>query len=91
MDEPRAEELVDSRANGVLDIFLSQGVLGALVVVLLYAVYRQNKHLHEIQEKRVELAMKVTSAADATVETLDRNTEALERNTAAIQRLEDKS
>ena len=59
--------------------FLDQGVLGAVVIVLFFAVYKLWQKNNESQEKCVELAMQATKAVDAVTSSLDRNTDSLER------------
>lgn len=68
-----------AQTSDVTKIFLSQGVLGALVLVLFFAIWKLWQKNNESQEKRVDLALKVTETVDVVTSSLERNTEAIER------------
>jgi hypothetical protein len=68
-----------AQTSDVTKIFLGQGVLGALVLVLFFAIWKLWQKNNESQEKRVELAMKVTETVDVVTSSLERNTDAIER------------
>lgn len=82
-----APDPVERGTNGVLDVFLGQGVLGAMCCVLLFAIWRLQQKLNEVQEARVAQALKTTEAVAIMTAALERNTAAIER----AQRLQDSS
>ncbi len=63
----------------VTQTFLDQGVLGAIVLVLFFAIWKLWQQNNKSQEKCVELALRVTEAVDTVTSSLERNTDALER------------
>ncbi len=66
-------------SDGVTQVFLDQGVLGAVVIVLLFAVYKLWQKNNELHEKCVSLAMQVTEVAETVTSSLERNTDAIKR------------
>lgn len=66
-------------SEGITQAFLDQGVLGVVVLILLFVVYKLWQKNNELHEKCVTLAMGVTEVANTVASSLDRNTDAIER------------
>ena len=70
---------VGQQASATARVFLDQGVLGAVVLVLFFAIWKLWQQNNKSQERCVELALKVTETIDAVTSSLERNTDAIER------------
>lgn len=70
---------LEQQASAITRIFIDQGILGAIVIVLLFAIWKLWQQNNKSQEKCIELALKVTEAVDAITSSLERNTDAIER------------
>lgn len=73
------ETLAATPEAGVTRTFLDQGVLGAVVLVLCFAIYKLWQKTNELQERCVTLALKSTEAVEVVTASLERNTDAIER------------
>lgn len=74
------ETLATDRApEGISQIFLDQGVLGAVVLVLLFVVYKLWQKNNELHEKCLTISLQVTEVANTVASSLERNTDAIER------------
>jgi predicted negative regulator of RcsB-dependent stress response len=70
---------VGQQASATARVFLDQGILGAIVLVLFFAIWKLWQQNNKSQERCVELALKVTETIDAVTSSLERNTDAIER------------
>lgn len=70
---------IGKQASSTTQLFLDQGILGAVVLVLFFAIWKLWQQNNRSQEKCVELALQVAEVANTLTSSLDRNTDAIER------------
>lgn len=68
---------MDEILQKLADSLLSEGPMGGIVIGLAFACWKLQQRNDDVQEKRVEDAMKLANATNAMANALDRNTDTL--------------